>query len=155
MSGLVARWKRSDGISSSFAGFSCYQRVLSCAYGSVEVPLPPKVPHVMERFDHANDIAALPLRMRCSTTRSEIFSILATLISFSVQLSAGRLVNSTPPGGKVRTGHRGETADVVNIGSAQMITANMVPDKGGLWMDHCHVSEHMAAGMMTRYEVLP
>lgn len=88
-------------------------------------------------------------------TRSEIFSVLATLISFSVQLSAGRRVNSTPPGGKVRTGDRGESTDVVNIGSAQMITANMVPDKGGLWMYHCHVSDHMVAGMMTHYEVLP
>jgi len=49
----------------------------------------------------------------------------------------------------------GETTDVLNIGSAQMITADMVPDKAGIWMYHCHVSEHMAAGMMTQYEVLP
>jgi manganese oxidase len=30
-----------------------------------------------------------------------------------------------------------------------------VPDKTGIWMYHCHVSDHMAAGMMTQYEVLP
>jgi FtsP/CotA-like multicopper oxidase with cupredoxin domain len=56
-------------------------------------------------------------------------------------------------GNVVTTG--GETTDVVNIGPAQMITADMVPDKAGVWMYHCHVSDHMAAGMMTQYEVLP
>jgi len=56
-------------------------------------------------------------------------------------------------GNVVTTG--GETTDVVNIGPAQMITADMVPDKAGVWMFHCHVSDHMAAGMMTHYEVLP
>ena len=49
----------------------------------------------------------------------------------------------------------GETTDVVAISPAQMITADMVPDKAGLWMFHCHVSDHMAAGMTTHYEVLP
>jgi len=56
-------------------------------------------------------------------------------------------------GNSVTTG--GETTDVVSISPAQMITADMVPDKAGMWMFHCHVSEHMAAGMMTHYEVLP
>jgi manganese oxidase len=56
-------------------------------------------------------------------------------------------------GNVVTTG--GEATDVVNIGPAQMITADMVPDKAGVWMFHCHVSDHMAAGMMTHYEVLP
>ena len=49
----------------------------------------------------------------------------------------------------------GETTDVVSISPAQMLTADMVPDKAGVWMFHCHVSDHMAAGMMTHYEVLP
>lgn len=40
-------------------------------------------------------------------------------------------------------------------GVAQMVTADMVPDRAGVWMFHCHVSDHMAAGMMTHYEVLP
>jgi len=56
-------------------------------------------------------------------------------------------------GNVVTTG--GATTDVINIGPAQMITADMVPDKTGIWMYHCHVSDHMAAGMMTQYEVLP
>jgi len=49
----------------------------------------------------------------------------------------------------------GETTDVVSISPAQMITADMVPDKVGTWLFHCHVSDHMAAGMTTQYEVLP
>lgn len=56
-------------------------------------------------------------------------------------------------GNVITTG--GETTDVVAISPAQMVTADMVPDKAGLWMFHCHVSDHMAAGMMTHYEVLP
>ena len=51
--------------------------------------------------------------------------------------------------------NRGEITDVVSIAPAQMITADMVPDKAGTWMFHCHVSDHMAAGMTTHYEVLP
>jgi hephaestin len=34
-------------------------------------------------------------------------------------------------------------------------TADMVPDAPGLWMFHCHLDDHMEAGMMARYEVLP
>ncbi len=49
----------------------------------------------------------------------------------------------------------GQVTDVVSISPAQMITADMVPDKPGVWMYHCHVSDHMAAGMMAEYEVLP
>jgi manganese oxidase len=49
----------------------------------------------------------------------------------------------------------GQTTDVVSLGPAQMITADMVPDRAGTWMFHCHVSDHMAAGMMAHYEVLP
>jgi manganese oxidase len=49
----------------------------------------------------------------------------------------------------------GQTTDVISISPAQMVTADMVPDRAGVWMFHCHVSEHMAAGMMVNYEVLP
>src|SRR5262249_9042541 len=56
-------------------------------------------------------------------------------------------------GNAVTTG--GETTDVVAISLAQMGTADMVPDKAGMWMFHCHASDHMAAGMMTHYQVLP
>jgi manganese oxidase len=56
-------------------------------------------------------------------------------------------------GNVVTTG--GQATDVISISPAQMVTADMVPDRAGVWMFHCHVSEHMAAGMMVDYEVLP
>jgi FtsP/CotA-like multicopper oxidase with cupredoxin domain len=34
-------------------------------------------------------------------------------------------------------------------------TVDMVPDSPGLWLFHCHLDDHMEAGMMARYEVLP
>ncbi len=49
----------------------------------------------------------------------------------------------------------GQRTDVLNIASAQMITADMVPDAVGVWLYHCHISDHMLAGMMARYQVLP
>ena len=49
----------------------------------------------------------------------------------------------------------GQRTDVLNLGSAQMITADMVPDAPGIWLYHCHVSDHMLAGMVARYEVKP
>jgi FtsP/CotA-like multicopper oxidase with cupredoxin domain len=49
----------------------------------------------------------------------------------------------------------GQRTDVLNLGSAQMITADMVPDAPGIWLYHCHVSDHMMAGMVARYEVTP
>ena len=38
---------------------------------------------------------------------------------------------------------------------AAMETADMVPDAPGLWVLRCQVDDHMQAGMMARYEVLP
>ena len=49
----------------------------------------------------------------------------------------------------------GSRTDVLFISPAQMITADMVPDDVGTWMFHCHVSDHMEAGMMAMYKVLP
>jgi hephaestin len=31
----------------------------------------------------------------------------------------------------------------------------MVPDRVGTWMFHCHIDEHMDAGMMAMYQVQP
>ena len=47
----------------------------------------------------------------------------------------------------------GQRTDVLSIISAQMITADMVPDAPGIWLYHCHISDHMLAGMTARYEV--
>ena len=49
----------------------------------------------------------------------------------------------------------GQRTDVISIVSAQMITADMVPDAAGIWLYHCHISDHMLIGMSARYEVKP
>ena len=47
----------------------------------------------------------------------------------------------------------GQRTDVIAVTSAQMITADMVPDAPGIWLYHCHISDHMLGGMVARYEV--
>jgi manganese oxidase len=49
----------------------------------------------------------------------------------------------------------GQRTDVIAVTSAQMVTADMVPDAPGVWLYHCHISDHMMAGMVARYEVKP
>lgn len=49
----------------------------------------------------------------------------------------------------------GQRTDVITLMPAQMTTVNMVPDDPGLWLFHCHVADHMDAGMSAYYEVLP
>jgi FtsP/CotA-like multicopper oxidase with cupredoxin domain len=49
----------------------------------------------------------------------------------------------------------GQRTDVLMVTSAQMVTAEMVPDAPGIWLYHCHISDHMLAGMVARYEVKP
>ncbi|MFV2056693.1 MAG: multicopper oxidase domain-containing protein [Thiohalomonadales bacterium] len=45
--------------------------------------------------------------------------------------------------------------DVVELLPATMITADMTASNPGDWMFHCHVSDHIAGGMMTSYQVQP
>ncbi len=47
----------------------------------------------------------------------------------------------------------GQRTDVIAVTSAQMVTADMVPENPGIWLYHCHISDHMLAGMTARYEV--
>ena len=47
----------------------------------------------------------------------------------------------------------GQRTDVLSVASAQMVVADMVPDAPGIWLYHCHISDHMLAGMVARYEV--
>jgi FtsP/CotA-like multicopper oxidase with cupredoxin domain len=47
----------------------------------------------------------------------------------------------------------GMRTDVVSLLPATMVTADMVPDNPGIWLFHCHVNDHISAGMMTRYRV--
>jgi hephaestin len=49
-------------------------------------------------------------------------------------------------------GIRRDTLSLLPLGTE---TADMVPDAPGLWLFHCHLDDHMDAGMMARYEVLP
>ena len=47
----------------------------------------------------------------------------------------------------------GKRTDVISVVSAQMKTVDMVPDDPGIWLFHCHLSDHMEGGMVARYEV--
>jgi manganese oxidase len=47
----------------------------------------------------------------------------------------------------------GMRMDVVNLLPASMVVADMVPDNAGVWLFHCHVNDHLTAGMVTRFEV--
>ena len=43
--------------------------------------------------------------------------------------------------------------DVVSLLPASMVTADMRPDDPGRWLYHCHVGDHITAGMQALYEV--
>ncbi|MGI8701021.1 MAG: multicopper oxidase domain-containing protein [Nocardioidaceae bacterium] len=45
------------------------------------------------------------------------------------------------------------TTDVTNLLPATMIQADMPPDAVGTWLFHCHVGDHITAGMLARYQV--
>ncbi|MBV8332722.1 MAG: multicopper oxidase domain-containing protein [Candidatus Eremiobacteraeota bacterium] len=47
-----------------------------------------------------------------------------------------------------------QRTDVIALSPAQMVTADMVPDDVGIWLYHCHVADHMDAGMSALYQVL-
>lgn len=49
----------------------------------------------------------------------------------------------------------GQRIDVVNLLPATHSTLDMQPDNPGTWMYHCHVNDHIEAGMMGHYVVLP
>ncbi len=45
--------------------------------------------------------------------------------------------------------------DVTTLVAMQMQVADMVPDNLGTWLFHCHVKEHLMAGMSAHYTVVP
>ncbi len=55
--------------------------------------------------------------------------------------------------GNTVTTHMGERADVVSLLPGSMVDADMRPDAQGTWLFHCHVTDHISAGMSTRYLV--
>jgi len=48
---------------------------------------------------------------------------------------------------------QGMRLDVIDLLPMTMKTADMVPDNPGIWLYHCHVNDHLDAGMITRFEV--
>ena len=48
----------------------------------------------------------------------------------------------------------GMRMDVVSLLPATMVTADMSPDDVGTWLFHCHVNDHISAGMQTTYTVV-
>jgi hephaestin len=47
----------------------------------------------------------------------------------------------------------GMRTDVATLLPASMTVADMTPDDVGTWLFHCHVNDHILAGMQTRYRV--
>jgi manganese oxidase len=48
---------------------------------------------------------------------------------------------------------RGSRTDTVELFPATTEVVDMHPDNVGTWLFHCHVTDHMAGGMVTRYRV--
>jgi FtsP/CotA-like multicopper oxidase with cupredoxin domain len=51
--------------------------------------------------------------------------------------------------------YHNQRTDVFSMLPAGMETADMKPDAAGNFVLRCQVDDHMQAGMMARYEVLP
>lgn len=49
----------------------------------------------------------------------------------------------------------GRRTDVVELLPTTMTSVDMVADNPGTWLYHCHVTDHITAGMITRWTVLP
>lgn len=49
----------------------------------------------------------------------------------------------------------GMRSDVLAVLPATMVTADMVPDDPGTWLYHCHVNDHILAGMLALYTIAP
>ena len=50
---------------------------------------------------------------------------------------------------------RGRRTDVIELLPGSMATADMLADNPGTWLFHCHVSDHIDAGMFTTFTVRP
>jgi FtsP/CotA-like multicopper oxidase with cupredoxin domain len=49
----------------------------------------------------------------------------------------------------------GMRSDMVELLPMSMKTLDMQPDDVGTWLFHCHVNDHLSAGMVTRFVVTP
>jgi FtsP/CotA-like multicopper oxidase with cupredoxin domain len=58
-------------------------------------------------------------------------------------------------GKTVAVGTPAKRTDVVELLPGSMITADMLADNPGEWLYHCHVADHIDAGMIATYRILP
>jgi len=49
----------------------------------------------------------------------------------------------------------GNRTDITELLPASMKTVDMVPDNPGTWLFHCHVNDHITAGMLALFRVAP
>jgi hephaestin len=49
----------------------------------------------------------------------------------------------------------GMRTDVIELLPASMKVLDMIPDNPGVWLYHCHVHDHIDAGMLARFRVEP
>lgn len=47
----------------------------------------------------------------------------------------------------------GRTTDVIEVFPGSMVTADMMADNPGTWLLHCHVADHLYAGMSATYTI--
>ena len=50
--------------------------------------------------------------------------------------------------------YKGHRTDVIELLPASMATMDMKADNPGTWMYHCHVADHLDAGMVTTYSIV-
>ncbi len=63
-------------------------------------------------------------------------------------------IHTLPWHGKtLRSGAR--NTDVIELFTGSMATADMVADNPGTWLMHCHVADHLNAGMFGTYTINP
>ena len=48
----------------------------------------------------------------------------------------------------------GMRVDVMELMPASLKTVDFIPDNVGTWMFHCHVNDHISAGMMSLFKVI-
>ena len=49
----------------------------------------------------------------------------------------------------------GMRTDIVELLPGSMRVVDMIPDNPGTWLYHCHVNDHITAGMLARFRVIP
>jgi len=49
----------------------------------------------------------------------------------------------------------GMRTDLIELLPGSMRVLDMRPDNPGIWLYHCHVNDHITAGMLARFQVLP